>query len=302
MQTNIRKIWVGLAVLAAFLLLFWAKPALALDTAADDELLLLVNGIHRIDPNYAPDDLVNTAGDAPAKKSRVLLRAPAAAAYTAMIDAYEAESRRTLYSLSAYRSYTYQKNLFFGKVTSRQRSGESYAAAYRNTLLYTALPGTSEHETGLAIDLTTNGSLSDAFRDTVQGQWLLENCWDYGFILRYDEAKTDLTAIAYEPWHYRYVGLPHSLLIRDNGWVLEEYIAALQEAGMLEYPDPAEPLSVWRIYWTDDPTAEFAGVQSLSSDNTGGWIVTTKVSLLDTILAAWRDTALAAEGLRLLPR
>lgn len=299
--TNWKNLAATLCLLAGLLAVIAPAPALAFDTAADDELLLLVNGIHRIDRAYQPDDLVDTAKKAPSKKSRMLLREPAAAAYTDMIAAYQAENKRPLYSLSAFRTYAYQSRLFSGKVASRQRAGQNYMTAYRNTLQYTALPGTSEHQTGLAIDMTTNGALSDSFRDTTQGKWLLENCWDFGFILRYDEAKTDLTAIAYEPWHYRYVGLPHSLIIRDNDWVLEEYIAALQEQGMLEYADPADAGSVWRIYWTDDTAQEFADVQSVSSDNTGGYIITTKVSLIDSLLNEWSLAALTADSLLVMP-
>lgn len=298
--TNWKNLAAALCLLAV-LLVMAPQPALAFDTAADDELLLLVNGIHRIDRAYQPEDLVDTARLTPSKKSRMLLREPAAAAYTEMIAAYKDEDSRPLYSLSAFRTYTYQSQLFSSKVASRQSAGQSYLTAYRNTLRYTALPGTSEHQTGLAIDLTTNGTLSDAFRDTAQGRWLLENCWDFGFILRYDEAKSGLTAIAYEPWHYRYVGLPHSLIIRDNGWVLEEYIAALKEQGMLEYPDPDDPANIWRVYWTDDTAREFDGVESISSDNTGGYVITTKISLIDSILREWSIAALAADSLLVLP-
>lgn len=297
---NWKNLAAALCLLTGLLFIF-PHPALAFDTSADNELLLLVNGIHRIDRAYQPEDLVDTARKAPSKKSHMLLREPAATAYTDMIAAYKAESSRPLYSLSAFRTYAYQSRLFSSKVASRQRAGQSYMTAYRNTLQYTVLPGTSEHQTGLAIDLTTNGALSDSFRDTTQGKWLLEHCWDFGFILRYDEAKTDLTAIAYEPWHYRYVGLPHSLIIRDNGWVLEEYIAALHEQGMLEYADPEDTASVWRIYWTDDTAQEFDDVESISSDNTGGYIITTKTPLINSLLNEWSVAALTANNLLVMP-
>lgn len=283
---------------ALLLALLLTQPALAFDTAADDELLLLVNGTHRVAAAYQPQGLENIAGSAPSTKSRLLLRQPAAEAYYQMIAAYKAENPlRPLYAISGYRDFAYQQRLFTSKVASRQSMGQSYAAAYANTMQYTALPGTSEHQTGLAIDLSANSALSDKFRDTTQGKWLLENCWDYGFILRYDADKMQLTAIAYEPWHYRYVGLPHSLIIRDNDWVLEEYIDYLQKNGSIDYIDPAEPDTLWRVYWTNDTTREFDGVQNISRDNAGGYIITTRNSLLDELLTAWAREAVHAEGI-----
>lgn len=293
MQNILKK---AIPLLLLFMLI--AKPAAAFDTAADDQLLMLVNGTHRISAAYKPQDMENTARQTPSTKGSLLLRAPAADAYCRMVEAYKAENpRRTLFSISGYRDFYYQQRLFTSKLLGRQRAGQSYAAAYSNTLQYTALPGTSEHQTGLAIDLSSNSGLSDNFRNTMQGKWLLANCWDHGFILRYDEDKLHLTAIAYEPWHYRYVGLPHSLIIRDNGWVLEEYIDYLQKNGEIEYPDPEDPSMLWRVYWTKDTAREFNGVQNISTDNAGGYIITTKNSLLDELLTAWAEEAIRGGGI-----
>lgn len=280
-------------------LLCWltAQPAPAFDITLDDELLMLVNATYQVEKDYTPSGLVNTSKKAPSTKGRLLLRQPAADAYYEMLAAYKKTSRRTLYSISGYRDWDYQDKLFATKMAGRQSLGQTKEQAYANTLEYTALPGTSEHQTGLALDLSSNNRLSENFRSTVQGKWLLANCWDFGYILRYDEAKRDITQIAYEPWHYRYVGLPHSLIIRDNNWVLEEYVAYLQQNGSIEYTDPADENLIWHVYRTDDPTAEFAGITNVSRDNTGGYIITCKCPKPELLLTQWSKTALAANGL-----
>jgi len=109
-------------------------------------------------------------------------------------------------------------------ITSGYRSREKQEELYNNQKDGTAArPGQSEHETGLAMDVTVMGS-EGVFDTTPQFAWLYEHCWDYGFILRYPKGKEHITGIPYEPWHYRYVGLPHSQAIRDQKVTLEEYL------------------------------------------------------------------------------
>jgi LAS superfamily LD-carboxypeptidase LdcB len=89
-----------------------------------------------------------------------------------------------------------------------------------------AVPGTSEHELGLAADIysSENMSLDESQVDTFTQQWLMENCWKYGFVLRYPRAKSDITGIIFEPWHYRYVGYEHARRIHEADICLEEYL------------------------------------------------------------------------------
>ena len=93
-----------------------------------------------------------------------------------------------------------------------------------------AVPGTSEHETGLAADIVTPSyqRLDAGYAGTKAARWLLENAASYGFVLRYPEDKTEITGIDYEPWHYRYVGVEAAKEIMAQGLCLEEY-AALRE-------------------------------------------------------------------------
>ena len=109
-------------------------------------------------------------------------------------------------------------------ITSGYRTFEEQNELYQTRTDGTAArPGESEHETGLAFDVVVMGSRDFAL--TPQYQWLAENCGDYGFILRYPYNKESITGTPFEPWHYRYVGLPHSLTIMDEGLTLEEYLA-----------------------------------------------------------------------------
>lgn len=124
-----------------------------------------------------------------------------------------------LWAQSGYRSYDYQKDLYNGYVN---RKGK--AAADRSS----ARPGHSEHQTGLAFDLNT---ITTAFKDTKEGIWVKNNCYLYGYILRYPENSTDKTGYIFEPWHIRYVGKDLAKKLYNNGnWItMEEYFGLKSE-------------------------------------------------------------------------
>ena len=92
-----------------------------------------------------------------------------------------------------------------------------------------AIPGTSEHQLGLALDIvdTRSWTLSGSQANFKGLQWLMAHCWEYGFVLRYPEGKTDVTGIIYEPWHYRYVGKEVAAELQESGLTLEEYMSSL---------------------------------------------------------------------------
>ena len=93
-----------------------------------------------------------------------------------------------------------------------------------------AVPGTSEHQLGLAVDIVdrSNQNLDESQEDTAVQQWLMAHSWEYGFILRFPTGKSDITGIIYEPWHYRYVGRDAAKEIYDRGICLEEYLDGLE--------------------------------------------------------------------------
>ena len=137
----------------------------------------------------------------------------------------------TVHILSSYRSYDYQAGLFENRIKRFQNQGYSREEAEKLAATVVARPGTSEHHTGLAVDIidTREWSLEETQADLPGQQWLMENCWKYGFILRYPKGTTEETGIIYEPWHYRYVGLELAKELHDVGMTLEAYLAALTE-------------------------------------------------------------------------
>jgi D-alanyl-D-alanine carboxypeptidase len=128
--------------------------------------------------------------------------------------------------LSAYRTPQYQRQLFDRSVAEYMSGGIEKESAVRLTERFLAKPYHSEHSTGLACDFCSPDwdDTQDDFGTTAEGKWLCKNAADYGFILRYPRMKEHITGIAYEPWHYRYVGEPHAKIIREQGLTLEEYL------------------------------------------------------------------------------
>lgn len=127
---------------------------------------------------------------------------------------------------SAYRSVEKQVQVFNDTVNSWISQGSSFWDAYQRTTQEVALPGTSEHGIGLAVDIVSNqyAELDAKQAETMEAQWLQEHCYEYGFILRYPPEKQSLTGIIYEPWHYRYVGREMAQKIKESGLTLEEYL------------------------------------------------------------------------------
>ena len=135
---------------------------------------------------------------------------------------------------SAYRTEAKQRQLYANKVARVRASGVPEDQVEAEAARWVARPGTSEHQTGLALDIVAASYqvLDEKQEDTAEQQWLMENSWKYGFILRYPSEKSGITGIGYEPWHYRYVGRAAAAEIHRTGVCLEEYLgkAALPAA------------------------------------------------------------------------
>ena len=131
--------------------------------------------------------------------------------------------------VSAYRTHSYQAGLYQRRIDRFIAQGYSREDAEIEAAKRVAYPGTSEHELGLAVDIVDESYQKlTTKQETMPAQkWLMENCWRYGFILRYPNEKSHITGIIYEPWHYRYVGKELSEELHDSGLCLEEYLEAL---------------------------------------------------------------------------
>ena len=141
----------------------------------------------------------------------------------AMMDACRAEiGEKEIGIISAWRDYGTQKTLFDAQVKKWKDKGNSDENAYKIAASRVAIPGTSEHHTGLAVDFNTT---DESFEKTKAFKWLKENAEDYGFIMRYAKDKMDITGgIIYEPWHWRFVGINAAKEINAKGYCLEEYL------------------------------------------------------------------------------
>lgn len=213
---------VSLTLVSFFTLLITAFPCTA--NAQDTGLLWLVNRENPLCENFHPSDLVNFRG--------VELRADARDAFIEMLAAMEAEKIYGLKLQSAYRNYSRQSTIFEEKKRGLVAKGNSPDAATEITSKSVQPPGASEHQLGLALDVSINGQLSQSFAETKAGIWVEKNCHKFGFIIRYPQSKTDVTCIIYEPWHLRYVGHPHAQIMKEKSLTLEEYHLYLSKIDM----------------------------------------------------------------------
>lgn len=177
--------------------------------------LLLVNDQYPVHPQSVKSDIINLSEgyegtrDYTVLNRDTLLSEAVEREFSKMIAAAKKEGIRNFSITSGFRGFDEQSMLY-------QEMGSDYA-----------LPaGYSEHNVGLSLDV---GSTQMKMAHAPEGKWIEENAWKYGFILRYPKNKTDITGIQYEPWHIRYVGLPHSAIMKEKNLVLEEYLEYLKE-------------------------------------------------------------------------
>lgn len=178
----------------------------------------LVNREHPLDSCYVPQGLVSCAFPfcAEAREEKRMLCVAAADAAGRLLE-YGKSFGYLLFGISGYRSYARQEEIF------EKRLQESPAEEVER---YVAKPGTSEHQTGLALDVSSPSvglELEEVFAETPEGKWLAIYAPMFGFVIRYPKGKEGITGYAYEPWHIRYVGKSLSLYLSLTGLTLEEY-------------------------------------------------------------------------------
>lgn len=181
-------------------------------------ITVLVNKSYHLQKDYEPDDLVvpNIKFSFTQYDPKMQLRSEAATAMENLFNAALEEGLQ-LAGVSGYRSYKRQFEIY---ATNLIRRGIAF------TNQYSAMAGASEHQTGLAMDISTssiNYRLSDEFANTAEGRWVSEHCYKYGFIVRFQADKTNVTGYSYEPWHIRYVGIPLATYLTEHDLTLDEY-------------------------------------------------------------------------------
>ena len=182
-----------------------------------DELLTLVNFENTIPKDWKVDLVQLNNGQSVDRRIYDDL--------IAMLQAAKSEGLNPLIC-SSYRTNEKQEQLYQNKVSEYLSQGYSKVEASDKAAFWVARPGTSEHQLGLAVDIvsTKNQRLDRSQENTVEQQWLIQNSWKYGFVLRYPTNKNSITGVGYEPWHYRYVGKEHAKKINELGVCLEEYV------------------------------------------------------------------------------
>lgn len=197
------------------------QPAVAVN-ATGNPYLILVNRHYSLPPDYQPALAVCV----PSYQEKKEMEQTAAAQYKRMYDAAMQEGAE-LIPYSGYRSTARQKGNFDRLIGNLMAQGMSRAQAVNLAAKSIMPPGCSEHEAGLAMDITRPGywDTRDDFADTKEFKWLRAHAHEYGFILRYPAEKEDITEVQFEPWHWRYVGVEDAGKIRESGLCLEEYLA-----------------------------------------------------------------------------
>ncbi|KMJ57776.1 hypothetical protein AB685_13075 [Bacillus sp. LL01] len=224
--------------------------------------LLLVNKAFPINKDSVKTDIVNLFGNEELTqeyqvlKTDISLSEGVARKFLEMVVAAKKEGVRNFTISSGYRNFEEQQAIY-----------EEIGADY-------ALPaGFSEHNLGISLDV---GSTQMAMDKALEGKWIEKNAWKYGFILRYPKDKTEITGIQYEPWHIRYVGLPHSAIMKEENLALEEYLEYLKKEKDISASFNGKKYTISYNHISRDVTINVPNGQhyEISGDNMDGVIVT----------------------------
>ncbi len=191
-----------------------------------DAYLIVVNRESMLDASYVPDNLVEITNVRQDGRTERMVET-AEKALQALYIEMRAAGYTDVSVTSGYRTYEKQEYLYNLYTEREMQAGISRAEAQKIVDTYSARPGTSEHQTGLCCDMHNLGSASQKFAKEEVYTWLVENCYKFGFILRFPEGKEEITGYSFEPWHYRFVGRYHASEMHRLDMCLEEYVAYL---------------------------------------------------------------------------
>jgi len=227
------------------------------------EVPMLVNADHPVDEYFVPADLVYLKDVLDKKLVTIKYKKTqgvrtAVEALQTMLEAAK-EDKITKWQISAgYRTWDDQVKLLNAKISSYRKKNKDWSSskARRAALKSVAEAGCSEHHLGLAFDINVKGAKT--FSSTKQYKWLKENCWDYGFIMRYTKEKEKITGFTAEAWHIRYVGVNHAKYMQEHDLCLEEYIEGIEE-GKIRIPSETEKAE-------EDPDEEAGNEEAEEAD------------------------------------
>lgn len=222
---------------------------LGYDNVSVNESMFLVNQKHKLDENYTPQTVYH-------QERAVEMNVCAKDSFDELSKALYDETGETLFISSAYRDYEKQKEI-------KKEEGET-----------AQVPGCSEHQTGLALDVFVKNFAGESFIKSPSGQFVNKNCGDYGFIIRYPFFGEKRTDISFEPWHLRYVGLPHSKIISKSKITLEQYIEYFELGKFYIY----ENYIITRQNTKNIFVPKSFESAVVSEDNTGAVIITFKIT------------------------
>lgn len=186
----------------------------------DDEYLILVNKEYGLTEDFEPEDLRIPKVKFPFEEDleKKYLRNQAAQELEKMFKAAIDEADLHLFGISGYRSYGNQENIYNNKLASSSKEEADRLVS---------IPGHSEHQTGLAMDISAESvhfTLEESFGQSEEGIWVRDNAHRFGYIIRYPKGKESITGYSFEPWHIRYVGVENATAIYNNNMTLEEYL------------------------------------------------------------------------------
>lgn len=224
--------------------------------------LVLINKTHPVAQEGVKNDMITLMNEEELTKGYGLLNTDITFSksvthqFSKMIDAARKDDVHHFIINSGYRSLERQSELY-------KTMGSDYALP----------PGFSEHNSGLALDV---GSTQAKMGDSPEGEWIEHNAWRFGFVIRYPEDKTHITGIEYEPWHIRYVGLPHSAIMYEKNFVLEEYLQFLKEDKTIQATVADHTYTVTYYQVTENLTVQVPTnhYYEISGNNVDGVIVT----------------------------
>lgn len=256
-----------------------AGPACTLTELGEEAMytgeLILVNNwtAYRFPAEQALSNIyAEKTGSYYVRDTTVFLAPAAMAALNGMMDDFRAQGgSKTVNVVAGYRTAEDQQHLFD---QSAERNGLAHAEKF------VAKPGGSEHHTGYAVDLHIRheDGTSEEYTGTGEYAWINEHCQDYGFVVRYDRAKADLTGIDNEPWHFRYVGIPHAARMAEEDLCLEEYVEELKQY-TFDQPLTIRCAAGTYAVWYTPGTAAYlpdSGEYTVSGNNVDGVVVTVR--------------------------